>query len=97
MRAACLAVVVVALVGCGAIEPFPPGDAGRACVIDSECVPDNCCGRGSAAVHVDDAPDCSAVDCPDTCPLTQVACGCGLPVCRDSRCTVAWSADPACE
>lgn len=89
--------LLAALAGCGTFEPLPPADAGRACVQDSECVPDGCCGRGSGAVHVADGPDCSAVTCAPDCPLTQVACGCGLPVCRDARCVVAWSAEPACE
>lgn len=89
--------LVVALAGCGVYEPLPTGDAGRACVQDSECVPDGCCGLGSGAVHVADGPDCSRVDCSPRCPATEVSCGCGLPVCRDARCVVARSAEPACE
>ncbi len=99
-RAAGLGLVgalALALAGCGELGPFPPADAGRACVIDSECVPNGCCGRGSAAVHTSEGPDCTSVFCDGQCPQSQVACGCGLPVCRDSRCAVAWSPEPACE
>lgn len=87
------------LCGCGSFLPEPPvPDAGRACVQDSECVPNGCCGQGTAAVQVMDAPtSCAQLTCSGMCPVAQVRCGCGVPVCRDSRCTVAVATDPACQ
>ncbi len=84
---------------CGSLIVEPPeADAGRACVQDSECVPNGCCGQGTAAVHVMDAPtSCAQLTCTGMCPTSQVRCGCGVPVCRDSRCTVAVATDPACQ
>jgi hypothetical protein len=81
--------------GCGAIDPGNP-DGGRVCYLDTDCVPDGCCGQGTGAIHVLDGPDCSMVRCDGQCPLEQVRCGCGLPVCRDSRCQVAVSTEPRC-
>ena len=92
-------VVLSLLWGCGSFFPEPPvADAGRACVQDSECVPNGCCGQGTAAVHELDAPtSCGQLTCSGMCPQAQVRCGCGLPVCRDSRCTVAVATDPSCQ
>jgi len=87
--------VLLSAAGCGSIDAQQP-DGGRVCYLDSDCVPDGCCGMGTGAVHVLDAPDCSSFDCAPTCPATQVRCGCGLPVCRDSRCQVAVSTEPRC-
>ncbi len=93
-----LAVLFLLLGGCGAFFEEPLPDAGgRACVQDSECVPNDCCGQGTAAVHVSDGPSCAQVSCTGTCPLAQVRCGCGVPLCRDSRCTVAVATDPSCQ
>ena len=96
MRA--LAVLSAVLVtGCGLVPDFPDSDGGgTVCYLDADCVPNGCCGDGTWAVHVDEAPDCSAVRCSGSCPLAEVNCGCGLPVCRQNRCSVAVSTDPAC-
>lgn len=95
MRALVLLGAALVMAGCGEVVDLPL-PMGRACTTNSDCVPNACCGRGTGAVHVLDGPDCSAVDCSDECPLVEVDCGCGLPVCRDSRCTVAVSTGPGC-
>jgi hypothetical protein len=95
MRALVFIGAALVLVGCGEVIPLPQ-PMGRPCAINSDCVPDACCGRGTMAVHVLDGPDCSRVDCSAECPVNEVGCGCGLPICRDSRCTVAVSTDPGC-
>jgi hypothetical protein len=83
--------------GCGTdlLPPDVPG-TGRVCYQDSDCVPDGCCGQASDAVHIEDAPDCSQVTCDGSCPENQIDCGCGLPVCSDSHCTVAYTTGPGC-
>ncbi|MFZ5440159.1 MAG: hypothetical protein ACOZQL_09135 [Myxococcota bacterium] len=96
MRARALALLLSFASGCGEVLEPPAPDAGRPCTADSECVPNGCCGEGTAATHVLDAPSCSTVMCPGQCPEAQVRCGCGLPVCRDARCTVAVSVEPRC-
>ena len=97
MRGA-IATLLLLLCGCGSFLDEPLPDAGgRACVQPSDCVPNGCCGQGTAAVHVLDGPNCSQVQCTGTCPASQVRCGCGVPVCRDSRCTVAVATDPSCQ
>lgn len=85
------------LAGCGTLIETPLPDAGRACTQDSDCVPNGCCGEGTSAIHVLDAPDCTTVRCSGMCPLDQLRCGCGLPLCRDARCAVAVAVDPRCE
>ena len=89
-----LLVSLVFAAGCGSIIDLPSPDAGRPCTEDTECVPNACCGDGTAAVHVLDGPDCRTVRCSGACPLAQVRCGCGLPLCRGGHCTVA--VDPSC-
>ena len=85
------------LVACGPIEDFPidpgsggPGD-GRVCYSDLDCVPNACCGEGTFAVHIADAPDCRGVTCSGSCPPDRINCGCEIPVCRNSRCQTAVS------
>ncbi len=91
---------VAALVGaaaCGELLEAPVEDAGRPCLGDEDCVPDGCCGRGIWSIHVEDAPSCGGETCDGQCDVTQVRCGCGLPVCRDSHCSIAVAVDPMCE
>jgi hypothetical protein len=92
------ALIVCLLVsGCGSFIDPPLADAGRACTGDSECVPNGCCGEATSVIHALDGPDCRAAGCSAMCPLEQVRCGCGLPVCRDARCVIAVAVDPRCE
>jgi hypothetical protein len=91
-----VASLALAAAGCGLVDTFPADGGGRVCYLDTDCVPDGCCGQGAGAIHVLDAPDCSMVRCDGSCPAEQVRCGCGLPVCRDSRCAVAVSTEPRC-
>lgn len=84
------------LVGCGLADFPQPTPMGPGCTADSECVPNGCCGTASEAVHVSLGPSCSATQCMNSCPVQGVKCGCGLPVCRDSRCAVALSSEPQC-
>ena len=95
---ACLAAAVMTLwvAGCGAdLVPSEPG-TGRICYQDSDCVPNGCCGRATDAIHIDDAPDCSQVACDGQCPVNEINCGCGSPVCSNSHCTVAVTTGPGC-
>ena len=90
--------LLLAVAGCGELLLEPPVPTpGRACTQDSDCVPNGCCGEARAAVHRDDAPDCSTVRCSGMCPSAQTSCGCGVPICRDSRCSVAVATGPGCE
>ena len=84
--------------GCGVDLPTDTGTGGSGpvCFQDSDCVPNGCCGRGTGAVHVSEAPDCSGVACDGSCPANEVNCGCGIPVCSDSHCTVAVTTGPNC-
>jgi hypothetical protein len=86
----------VVLTGCGELADLPSPDAGRPCVQDVDCVPNGCCGEAISVTHRLDAPDCSATMCSGMCLKDQVRCGCGLPLCRDSRCVMAQAVDPKC-
>ncbi len=84
---------------CGETLEFSgPADGGstKPCFVDSDCVPNDCCGRGNGARHIDNAPDCRGVVCEGTCPTDQVDCGCGVPVCRNQRCAVAITVNDQC-
>lgn len=85
------------MAGCGADFSAPSSSGGGpVCFQDSDCVPNGCCGRATDAVHVSEAPDCSQVQCDGQCPVDQVNCGCGIPVCSNSHCTVAVTTGPNC-
>ena len=90
------AVVASWAVGCGVDLPSPPVGNGRICYQDSDCVPNGCCGEATDAIHVEDAPDCSQVVCQGTCPEDELDCGCGIPVCSGSHCTVAVTSGSGC-
>jgi hypothetical protein len=86
-------------VGCGPLDDLgelPQNPAGPICYQDSDCVPNGCCGRGTGAVHKDNAPQCGGQVCDGQCPTNGVNCGCGIPVCRDSSCTVATTVSDQC-
>ena len=87
----CVGIAVAAL-GCG-IEDLPVDEppSGHVCYSDSDCVPNDCCGNGDGAVNIVDAPDCRGVMCDGSCPPNMINCGCGIPVCRNSRCATAVS------
>lgn len=77
---------------CGPIEEEGGGGTltpGKVCYSDLDCVPNDCCGEGDAAVHIEDAPDCRGIRCDGSCPTDMVDCGCAIPVCRNSRCAIA--------
>lgn len=96
---ACAVLTLTIAWGCGPFDEFPVEDngSGPVCYEDADCVPNGCCGEGTGAVHVELAPDCAAVQCSGSCPASEVNCGCGYPVCRNSRCVVAVNyGDPAC-
>ena len=85
------------LAGCGEFVDFtPPPMQGRSCSADSDCVPNGCCGEATTAIHSLDAPQCSGVSCTGQCPAMQLRCGCGVPICRDARCSVAVASGPGC-
>ena len=87
------------LAGCGLGEiPFDDGGgSGPVCYSDSDCVPNACCGVGSGAVHISDAPDCRGVSCDGTCPANLIDCGCGIPVCRNNQCETAFTSNDRCQ
>jgi hypothetical protein len=94
-----LALVALCAVACGPVDlgpPTPPPMSNVPCVEDSDCAPNACCGRGDTIVHEDEAPDCSAVECDESCPVHGIMCGCAVPVCRESRCVAAVSSTPDC-
>jgi hypothetical protein len=83
--------------GGGGGEGFcPPPPSGAVCYEDSDCVPDACCGEAQCAVFPEQAPSCSNVSCSGDCPPDSIDCGCGVPYCRDGRCTVARTSGPGC-
>jgi hypothetical protein len=97
--AAVLLGVWVGGLSCGPILEDPlDGDPldGPTCFSDSDCVPNGCCGQGTGAVHESEAPDCRAVRCSGTCNPSMVQCGCGIPLCRNSRCAVAYTSGSGC-
>jgi hypothetical protein len=65
-------------------------DDGPVCYSDEDCVPNDCCGEGWAAVHSSQAPDCGGVVCDGSCPSQYAECGCAIPYCRESRCQLAY-------
>lgn len=86
-----VAAIFLVAAGCGAIEDFPVGDtpSGPVCYSDSDCVPNDCCGEGTGAVHRTLAPDCTGVSCDGSCDPASIDCGCGIPYCKDSHCATA--------
>ncbi len=69
---------------------------GPVCYTDADCVPSACCGEGTRAVHISQAPDCRNIRCNGTCSVNTIDCGCGLPICRSGRCAVAYSSGAGC-
>jgi len=98
MRHSGLLVLVLAAVtlSCDGLEDLIDPPPGRTCYDDSDCVPNGCCGEAVNAIHREDAPSCEGVQCGGTCPESQVQCGCGVPVCKDQRCTVALQTGMGC-
>ena len=86
---------LLGLAACGPMDDGGGGAVGDVCTPNSttECVPNGCCGRGTAAVNVSREPNCSMVTCSpnDPDPTNQtVNNGCGLPFCDSSgHCAVA--------
>jgi hypothetical protein len=82
---------------CGDLADLPDDiPKGPACRSDAECVPNACCGEGTGISHESAAPSCSNVSCNNQCDPSKIECGCGLPVCRDGYCAVAWSGEARC-
>lgn len=85
-------------VGGGSGSP-PPGISNVTCFQDSDCVPNACCGDGTAVTHVSEGPDCQGVRCDpcdslcaaSSCTPSTLRCGTCIPVCRNSRCAAACS------
>ncbi|HEX8698724.1 MAG TPA: hypothetical protein VF815_07800 [Myxococcaceae bacterium] len=80
------------LAGCEPIDPIddiPVGLSDAICYRNSDCVANACCGVGTNPTHRSEGPDCSAVNCTDSCPANSIDCGRCIPVCRDSRCEAA--------
>src|SRR5437868_679616 len=93
-----IAAVLASGAACGSvIEPvMNNSQAGPNCSQNEDCVPNACCGRGTRAVHLSEAPDCSAVKCSARCPPAELDCGCALPVCRNGHCAVAYTSGSTC-
>ena len=82
--------------GCGAEALNFPPPTGGSCVQDSDCVPNGCCGEATSSIVSSEAPDCSQQTCDGGCPVDQLDCGCAIPVCSDSQCSVAVTSGPGC-
>src|SRR5688572_28390876 len=82
-----LMLAAVGVLSCDGLEDLIDPPPGKTCYEDSDCVPNGCCGEATTAIHRDDAPACGGVTCSGTCPTAQVQCGCGVPVCKDQRCS----------
>lgn len=89
---------LAALAGCGPLEDFPIDDGtnGPVCYDDSDCVPNACCGEGTGAVHISEAPDCRGVRCSGACDPSLIDCGCAYPYCRDGQCVKASTFSDQC-
>jgi hypothetical protein len=95
--AAAAGLAVGALVGCGLGDPtLDSGGSGPICYSDADCVPNDCCGEGTGAVHLSIAPDCRNARCDGSCPPEMIECGCGIAVCRDNHCQAAFTANDRC-
>jgi len=84
--------VALALAGCGPIEDGGGGVVGDPCQHTTDCVPNDCCGRGTDVVNVSRAPVCPA-SCPAGSPdpsNSTLLNGCGTPYCDGTlHCAVA--------
>ncbi|WP_338864323.1 hypothetical protein [Myxococcus stipitatus] len=70
-------------------EDMPPVLSNRTCYSDDDCVPNACCGEGTAVTHVEDAPTCGIAPCSGECPDGTIDCGRCVPFCRGARCAAA--------
>lgn len=94
-----LALGFLLLAGCGPVIDDDGGGGlapGPVCYVDEDCVPNRCCGEGTSAVHVSLAPACRGIACTGSCDENTIDCGCGIPICRDQRCTVARTVSASC-
>ena len=71
-------------------KPFKEKIDTKSCKIDSDCVPANCC-HSTNVLNKANAPDCTKIDCTLECRSNTLDCGCGKPVCVNSKCEIAWT------
>src|SRR5687768_2534559 len=77
--------------GCGPIlDDLGELTDGTPCYRHEDCVPADCCGESEGVAHVDERGSCEGVVCTSACDPSKVGCGCGVPVCREQRCAVAY-------
>ena len=87
---------LTAAVACGPVVTTAVPVTGDPCYEDADCVPNGCCGKGTAIVSRANGPNCSTVTCDGGCPVTGIKCGCAVPVCHELHCTAAISTSPGC-
>jgi len=88
-----IAGALLGLAACGPMEDGGGGVVGDPCTQSTDCVPNGCCGNGTGAVGVANAPSCPA---PNACPAGSpdptnmtVNNTCGIPTCSSFHCAVA--------
>ena len=83
--------------GCGSsVDPGAGGGTGPVCYNNTDCVPNGCCGTSSSVTDKAHAPNCSTQTCANACPVEDLNCGCGTPVCKDSHCAIATTTGGTC-
>src|SRR5688500_11791900 len=63
IRAALFICAAAFAFACDIIQDINEPYDGPVCYSDSDCVPNDCCGRGTRAVHFSDAPSCQGISC----------------------------------
>ena len=58
---------------------------GKACTVDADCVPAECC-HPTSCVAANQAPDCADVICTLECRPNTMDCGQGHCACQDGQC-----------
>jgi hypothetical protein len=92
------ALLGLGLVACGPADDGGGGVVGPACLSDSDCASDGCCGQGVNAVAASQRPMCPATCANGQDPYTLIVRnGCGLVHCDTSfHCGVAVTTGPGC-
>lgn len=60
------------------------------CIIDSDCVKDECC-HASTCTNLENAPECGEIFCTNECVEETLDCGQGECKCIDEKCEAVFS------